>query len=1382
MSTSRHGARIASLFILASAASACGDGGSGNPNGADRFSVAFVAPTEGALLFPDTTVAFEAVATPLVDDLDVAALRYAWSFGDGESATTSAPTTEHVFDLDGEYSVTVTVEELDDDGQTVVSSEFAVVQLDVLPPADLRVGAVTVSLASTTVTANDTVRASFDITADGAAGDVPVPFTVAAYYVRAGGDVDTTRAPDPATFASYLASGAATEVATRTVDSLEAGSQVNVDFSAIAAPEGLPSGDYAVLVYVDTEGVIGEADKVNNAMWGNRGFTWVNTTDIGPDLLASDIVARPARVNALSSVTLDAAIRNVGNQPALLFNYTVWLSAGNTTLDEGDTRLGSLGVNNVSPDIPFALDDVTLPVEPAITALGEYYVLIEVDSDQTVNETDETNNVGTSQRILVTDEPVPGVDIVIDAFEVAPRNTFVAGSVDITATIRNQGTSDIDRQSFCRIHVSPDATFEGGSDGDRALDSIQVPPLVSGEATEITRVSRIPTWVTPGDYVFFLDCDPTLAIAEADESNNLAGIEGTVSVASEANVELVARSFTVAPDAVDNEGLVAVSVEICNEGSNGSTPSSVKVHISTDGIFDVEDTVLLQSRVPPLDPDACVTISADVPAICDTFESSYTVFAHVDAGDDVPELDETNNIVEHATDLVINGLICDCELDRFEPNDSIARAAYLNPGAPTYTGLSMCDLAVDWYRIPLLRGESVRVAITFDDARGNLDMVLYGTDRSSVLASSATDGDREEVSFFVAPQSGDYYLKVAGRNDTDRNVYDLTLDVSARATGTDLIVVNPTLTNTTPVLGQQVDVTFDAVNLGDVAAGASVARFYYSTDVSLDTVADALVGELALDAITDRLRRTATVTLPDDVEGGESYIIALVDARDDVAELDEDNNVGVTPRFELDALCYDALEPNNDIETPVLLDAGTATPWTFSDLLACSSNRDFYEVCAGDGEYLDLTVTFDDTVGDIDIKLYDELGAEVDRSESVGPEESVGVDYVAGDRCYRLEVYVAGRDREVAYQLSVDRGAASDELACSRLEEPNDDFSGAVDLRNFLDEPMAVCPVDDSDFFRLPLTAGSDVTLRLESADGLAEVPSQLRLALFSPSRNFITNTVSATETINYRVALTGNHYVRVRSNGDGPRSQGYRVVVEGVAGVDLIATDLLLEPGVAGPGDEVRFSYAVSNTRSSASTAAYYAVYLSEDDVLDTAEDLLVRELDLPAIPAFGSSIEGRRFNVPTALIDGGLYWVFVMVDSRDTITEFGERNNSVASELVVTARCAADLSEPNNFSFEAYPADDAVGLPLSVCSDDVDWFSYTIASPRRITASIDFEHANGDLDLYVFSDPTGDPVAFSDGITDGESVSFTAAAGTYYFRVDSFYRESNTYTFSIE
>jgi len=1351
---------------------------------AEPIDLVLVSPSSDQTLYAQIPLVFEVAASIDSDSLDIADIEYTWQFGDGSSASGPLPRVEHTYAGDGEYTVRVAARIIEND-ETYGAGEVTR-NLTLRRTADLAVTQPTLTLPGNTLTADDTIRVSFDLNNLG--GEVPDPFDVGIYLIRTS-LVDTADLPTAERITELIAAQSIFVLGNETIDGMQDGTtNVNIDRSGIPIPAAAPSDNYHVMIFADTGRVVGEVDRSNNVAVSSRVFSIAGGTSSGPDLIVRDVFARPTRVNRLNILTVDASVVNVGNEPAILTGYAVYLSRGNLTVDEDDRLLGRGDIASIQPNGTFVVPTTTFELDPPVTDLGEYFVLVQADPDETLNEVTRDNNIGASPRIVVTDETVPGVDIVVDEFDILPRVTFVDGSVEIVATIRNQGTEDIDRQFFCRVYLSPDDVLNPNPGGDRPLETIQVQPLAAGESSEHRTLARVPGLFEPGVYYGFIFCNPSFAIPESDVDNNVRMTDGTVSISGEANVDLRIGAFSVTPTTVDNGELVDVSVEVCNDGSNGATPSVLRVHISDDAAFSPNHTVLLESLVPSIEPGACVTIRADVPAVCDTFVGTYNVFAVADATQTVPDVDRSNNRRTLDEPLNIEGLICACEPDRFEPNDQLARAAYLNPNIRLYEDMTMCSSATDWYRVPMLRGETIRVAITFENRRGNLDMTLYGIDRSTELSVSRSNGNREEVSYFVVPQTGDYYIRVQGRTPQDRNVYDLELTVSPRQSGTDLVVLNVRATPDRPIIASTIDLSFDIVNLGDVPAGPNVARFYLSRSPDIDPVRDIRIGELALDGVVDRVSRTVQVTLPfvGEFDGGEAYIGVIADARNEVEELDDTNNIGVSPVITIDADCYDPFEPNNTIDQATMLELNTTPPVTFGDLLVCSQNRDFYEVCVSDGHYLDWSVTFDPANGDVDIKLYDELGAEVARSEGTGSVERVNLPYVTGDRCYRLEVYVVGNNREVPYSMTIDTGVAPDELACSRIEEPNEDFNSARQLRNFLNEDLAICPVTDVDFFRIQLTAGTDITLRLVPAEGETSVPSQLRIALFNPSRNFITNTVSSTEALQHRVALNGTHYIRVRSNGDGPRNQRYRLEITGISGTDLVPLDFMIEPEIAGPGDSVRFSFTAANVLNTDAPASHYAVYLSEDPVLvkdGPNADRLLRELPLPAIPGISEIFEGRRFDVPGDIIDGGTYFVILELDNRGAVEEINDRNNIAIAPIVVTPRCEPDIAEPNNFPFEATPVGDVFGETLTICSGDVDWFTYTTATSGSRTASITFTHSDGDLDLYLYDDPFAPPIGVGDSITDNESITFNAQSGTtYYLRVEGFYNDTNRYTIRVE
>ncbi len=96
------------------------------------------------------------------------------------------------------------------------------------------------------------------------------------------------------------------------------------------------------------------------------------------------------------------------------------------------------------------------------------------------------------------------------------------------------------------------------------------------------------------------------------------------------------------------------------------------------------------------------------------------------------------------------------------------------PGA--YDSLTLCEGTEDWFAISASAGDDILAEFELNNTFGNIDVEL--TDASgAVLASSATDSNRETIAYTVAT-TATYYLKVFSRNDVFiRNDYDMWLSV-----------------------------------------------------------------------------------------------------------------------------------------------------------------------------------------------------------------------------------------------------------------------------------------------------------------------------------------------------------------------------------------------------------------------------------------------------------------------------------------------------------------------------------------------------------------------------------------------------------------------------
>lgn len=109
---------------------------------------------------------------------------------------------------------------------------------------------------------------------------------------------------------------------------------------------------------------------------------------------------------------------------------------------------------------------------------------------------------------------------------------------------------------------------------------------------------------------------------------------------------------------------------------------------------------------------------------------------------------------------------------------------------------------------------------------------------------------------------------------------------------------------------------------------------------------------------------------------------------------------------------------------------------------------------------------------------------------------------------------------------------------------------------------------------------------------------------------------------------------------------------------------------------------------------------------------------------------------------------------------------------------QCLDDAFEDNDTSGTATALANDVPVSGSVCSGDDDWFSLPAVSGQLVTAIVDFVHVDGDLDIQLF-DPAGEMVDVSNGVVDGEAITWTAeSTGTFLLAVYGFNDAQNDYS----
>lgn len=283
------------------------------------------------------------------------------------------------------------------------------------------------------------------------------------------------------------------------------------------------TGTKYVLFVADGSDLVTETNETNNV-------SYVEINVSAPPVPGKDLVITEAAVSTPTpgtviygeTVDLTAVVKNQGTDATASSQLTYYLS-DDATLDGSDIVLGSslvdgLTSNTTSPEtFSFTYSDTY--------GSGTKYILFVADSDNTVGETDETNNI--SYVALQAVPPVTGPpDLVISDLTVNDTTLSPGNTLSFSVTIANQG-GDQAGSSFVGYIISDDTTFSFLD--DVFLTDAAVSSLNAGDSTTLTYSTTYDaSWGTGTKYVLVIS-DFYQSITEADETNNQAFTTITVS-------------------------------------------------------------------------------------------------------------------------------------------------------------------------------------------------------------------------------------------------------------------------------------------------------------------------------------------------------------------------------------------------------------------------------------------------------------------------------------------------------------------------------------------------------------------------------------------------------------------------------------------------------------------------------------------------------------------------------------------------------------------------------------------------------------------------------------------------------------------------------------
>ncbi|HUF10386.1 MAG TPA: CARDB domain-containing protein [Rhodothermales bacterium] len=617
----------------------------------------------------------------------------------------------------------------------------------------------------------------------------------------------------------------------------------------------------------------------------------ISVTGYPPVDLTASFDAVPEGASSGQPLALALTIANDGNGKTLVDQWIdhVYLSS-NDTLDGSDPLIARLlHEGALDPGTSYTIDQVTLPPDRS----GDQTLFVYTDADDTVDETDDLNNLASTQITITLTEPA---DLRVTAVE-APDAVQGGQPAVVHWTVTNEGVgparSSADNAGwFDAVFLSPDGRLDRN---DVLLGTREhAGALAAGASYSDTMRVTVPAFAS-GPYVFLVQTDRRDDVYEhLAEGNNLASSETELTLPAPS--DLVVSAITAPAQAVPGEEVV-VAWTITNKGDNPARGFMREaVFVSSDDVWDIDDPILgVTEREIDLAPGA-----------------QMEAVTKVDVGHTYL-LDETAEVTEVLPGLppgtyraIVRTNIANTIRETITANNTSASEATMNVDVPVLTPgvaetVTLAAGQAQYYRLEAAADQDIRLSLTTDtpDASNELYAAFERAPvpGSNIDVAAADPFTANQTLVLSSTEAGTYFLQVLARAVPGGGATE-TVTVLAEVLGFEITGVSHqvvgqgqvTLTlaggglrATDRVLLRDGTVEFEAEIVGEASSTGVVARFLLENAAlgTHDVVVAREEGdeEIALaDAVTVESAAPLTVEITDLVpdafrDGGTSQLV-----------------------------------------------------------------------------------------------------------------------------------------------------------------------------------------------------------------------------------------------------------------------------------------------------------------------------------------------------------------------------------------------------------------------------------------------------------------------------------------------------------------------------
>jgi subtilase family serine protease len=421
-------------------------------------------------------------------------------------------------------------------------------------------------------------------------------------------------------------------------------------------PSTWAPGTYWIRVVTDTGGAVVEANETNNVGVSATQVTLSPAPPPPPDLTVSTITVPSATVAPQMAdgtwrfqATWTVQNNSQGAAPAsATWTDRLYISIGGTGNDVSIGQLDHSGGLAAGGNYTASMT-VTVP---ATWSPGSFWIRVVSDADNSLPESNESNNAGTSSsQVTLGGRP----DLWVTS--VAGPQTAVAPQADgtwvftVTGTVRNNGPGVIPYPTTWvdRVYLS---TVQAGSASDPVVGtaSVNAAPLAGGQTYSGSVTATAPATMTPGAYWIRVRTDAADQIFEGNESNNWGASAAQVTLGPRPDLVIISGTWPTTPVARSSPGgpwQFSISATIQNIGGNSAASAAWwdRAYISTTQAGCPSTTMIGQlQHSGGLAANATYVASGTVTVPGSFAPGQYWLCVKTDDGNELFEANEGNNV------------------------------------------------------------------------------------------------------------------------------------------------------------------------------------------------------------------------------------------------------------------------------------------------------------------------------------------------------------------------------------------------------------------------------------------------------------------------------------------------------------------------------------------------------------------------------------------------------------------------------------------------------------------------------------------------------------------------------------------------------------------